>query len=47
MEHKGEWETIPFRLRLDSIQWKKELKEERGTNSLRIKTNVQSKENGT
>ena len=38
---------IPYGLRLDSIQWQKELKEERETNSLRIKACFQSMANGT
>ena len=33
---------IPYALRLDPIQWPKELKEERETNYLRIKTCFQS-----
>ena len=33
---------IPYGLRLDSIRWQKELKEERETNFLKIKTCFQS-----
>ena len=44
----GKWnikeneKPIPYGLRLDSIQWQKEHKEEGETNSLRIKTYFQS-----
>ena len=41
MENK---KPIPYGLRLDSIQWPKEIKEERETNSLRNKTCFQSME---
>ena len=37
---------IPYGLSLESIQWRKELKEERETNSLRIKTWLNSMANG-
>ena len=47
MEHKGEWEPIPYGLKLDSIQWQKDLKDEWESNSLRIKTCFQSMVNGT
>ena len=38
---------IPHGLRLASIQWQKEVKEERKTNSLRIKTCFQSMAKGS
>ena len=38
---------IPYGLRLESIQWPKELKEERETNSLRINNCFQSMAKGT
>ena len=38
---KGNEKLIPFGLGLVSIQWQKELKEERETNSLRNKTYFQ------
>ena len=38
---------IRYGLRLESIQWPKELKEERETISLRIKTCLQSMAKGT
>ena len=37
---------IPYGLRLTSIQWPKELKAERGANSLRMKTYFQSMAKG-
>ena len=49
----GKWnlkengKPITYGLKLESIQWQKELKEERVTNSLRIKTCFQSMANGT
>ena len=49
----GKWnikeneKPIPHGLRLDSIQWQEELREEGETNSLMIKTCFQSMDNGT
>ena len=40
-------EPIAYGLRHNPCQWPKELKEERETNSLRIKTCFQSMEKGT
>ena len=44
---KKKEKPIPYGLRLDSIGWQKELKEEREINSLRIKTCFQSMAKGT
>ena len=44
---KGKLEIIPYALGLASIQWPKELKEERETNTLSIKTYFQSMVKGT
>ena len=44
---KEDKKPIPYGLRLDPIQKSKELKEERETNSLRIKTCCRSMAKGT
>ena len=44
---KEKEEPIPYGLSLESIQWQKELKEERETDSLKIKTWLKSMANGT
>ena len=44
---KDNEKLIPYGLRIASIQWPKELKEERETNSIRIKTCFKSIGKGT